>query len=444
MEERRLVLPTLTTLLFLFLCTGIVIIIGVTRDLGFGKLTQVWGRGLFSVLEFTMLSILLWISIIAIVEAPPVGRIIRKLSILPTSHGSAGLLITSTALVFGWVNWILGMCFSLYLAREVARINLDKGIKLHYPYLLSCAFCASSIGLLGLFSPVQLYLGDTITHIGPVKDLVPISVAETVFSPVSLLISGMLVVVLPISLYLMRPKGDESICVIPDEELTKPRPDQILYYKVKPRAEQVPADKLETSVTLALSVSILGLAAICYHLFYLGDPLTFRNAVFLLFMLGLLLNKIPVEYAYKMRETAKASAYIPLSLLLASGLATLEVYTGLDEQLSNSLSALGIFIPIFFFICAFVVALVVPEPSCLWVIFGPLVAGSCLESSQPIILSVIALICGFQLSRFLQPYYHLGILDVSHHLVYDAMAKYLKIIMTVIFVILVIVCVLTL
>jgi short-chain fatty acids transporter len=439
MEERRLVLPAVTGVLFLLLVAYLIILIGSFYGLGLGKLMHIWGRGLFSLLEFSMLSILLWMSVMTIVQSPPVGRIIRRLSASVGANGSAGLLIAFSAAILGWFNWIFGLCFALYLAREVARENLGRGIRLHYPYLLSCAYMASATGLLGLFSPIQLYLGDKIAHIGPIKSLIPISISESVFSPTSLVISVVLIIVLPISLYIMRPRGRDNVSVIPEEELAQPRADSILYYKVKPREEQVPADKIETSVALTLVVSILGFISILYHLLYKGDPLTFRNAVFLLFMIGLLVNKTPVEFAYKVRETAKTSSYVPILVILAAGLAVIMVKTGVSEHLSSAISGLGAFTPILFFICAFVLGLVLPDPSTVWVVFGPLVSGATSGSTHSVILSVIALICGFQLSRFLQPYYHFGILGVSDMVPYEEMKRYLRVNIAIAFVVYIVV-----
>ena len=440
MEERKIVLPILTGTIFILSVTYLIILIGGSfYGLGLGNLMHIWSGGLFSLLEFSMLSILLWICVMCIVQSPPVGRIIRGLGASVGSHGSAGLLIAFSAVILGWLNWIFGLCFALYLAREIARENLERGVKLHYPYLLSCAYMASATGLLGPLSPIQLYLGDKITHLGPIKSLIPISISETVFSPVDLVISAVLILVLPITMYIMKPTGRENISVIPEEELAQPRADSILYYKIKPKAEQLPADKIETSVALTIVLSLLGLISVLYHLLYKGDPLTFRNAVFLLLMIGLLLNKRPVEFAYKVRETAKTSSYVPVLIILAAGLAVLVVKTGLGEQLSSSISGLGAFTPILFFMFAFVVALLLPDPSSLWVVLGPLVAGATSGSPQSVILSVISLICGFQLSRFLQPYYHFGLLGVSGMVSYEETKRYLRVTMAIAFVVYIVV-----
>lgn len=438
MEEKRN-LGLITSFLFFLFATVIVIIIGFSYGFSIGDMLAKWGNGCLYVLEFIMLSILLWMSVASIVEAPPVGRITRGLSGLVSSHASAGLLITFVAVVLGWVNWILGMYFSLLLAREIARVNLEKGIELHYPYLLSCAFSASAVGLIGLFSPVQLYLADKVTHIGSTAAIVPIPISETVFSPASLTISILLIILLPVISYLIRPKGSGTIALIPDEELKKPRPDDIIYHRPKPKVEQVLAEKLENSYIITLVASVVGLVGISYHLLFLQDPLTFRRAIFLLFMLGLLLNKRPIEYAYKMRETAKLSAYVPIGVFFGAGLSTLTIYIGLCEQLSNGISALGVLIPVFGFICSFIVALVIPEPSTIWVLFGPLMVEASLKAPQPYILSVVALMCGVQLSRFLQPYIHLPVLGFSDGTHLREMAKYLRINMAVIFIICIVV-----
>ena len=415
--------PILFGVLFFLFFTVVMLIAGMVGGVSLGELLKNWQRGCFTVLEFTMLSILLWMSIMCIVQAPPVGRLIRSLAGLVSTHASAGLLIVFVSLILGWVNWFLGILFGLSLAREIARGNLGKGNKLHYPYLLSCALSASTVGLLGPLSPVQLYLADKAAHIGPAKALVPIYISETVFSPVSLIITGILLVSLPIALYLMRPKG-KDVSVIPDEQLKQPRPDEIVYYKPKPKGEAVLADKMEASIFITVVTGLAGLASILYFLLFKGEPFTFRNAVFLLFMLALLLNIRPVEFAIKMRETAKASAYVPVLLLLGAGFATLTLGIGVYEQLSGPLAASGAFIPIFVLIFGFVLALALPEPSTLWVVAGPLVAGACVAASQPVFLSVIALMCGFQLSRFFQPDYHLSLFGFSSA---GDMSKYLKV-----------------
>lgn len=421
LEKRNL--PLLTGFLFFVVFTVIVMIVGLVGGRSPGELLKIWQRGSFSVLEFSMLSILLWMSIACIVHAPPTGRVLRNLSGSISSHGRAGMLIAFISLILGWVNWLLGMLIGLSMAREIARENLEKGNKLHYPYLVSCAFSASAVGLLGPLSPVQLYLADKIAHIGPAKALVPIAISKTVFSSVSLIISLIILISIPIALYLMRPRGND-VSIISEEELKQPRADEIVYYKPKPKSEAVFADKLEASIFITMVTGIAGLASILYFLLVKGAPFTFRNAMFLLFMLGLLLNIRPVEYALKMRETAKASGYIPALIMLAAGFCALTMDVGLYNQLSSLLSAWGAFVPVFAFILGFVLAIVLPEPSSMWLVANPLLVGA---APNVTVLLVIALMCGFMLSRFLQPSYHLAVYGFSA----ANTSKYLKVIMAI-------------
>lgn len=398
----------LTSFVVFLVATVLLLLIGASAGLSTLDLLSKFINGAFTVLEFTMLSILLWMSFGVICESPPIGKIIKKIGEVSSTHARAGTLISFVAVTLGWINWIFGLYFSLLLAREIARSNIKKGVKLHYPYLLSCAFSASAIGLLGLFSPIQLFLADKLKHFAPIAKAVPISITHTVFSPLALVISLAIVILLPIAFYILRPK-DGNVLPIPSEEVGKPEPDKIIYHPPPPPEKQVLAEKLENSFTITLIAAVVGLIGFAYQLLIVGNPLTFRRAIFLLFMVGLLLNKRPIEFAYKMRETATLSLYIPFVLFLGAGVTAIALDIGVYNSLASGVADWSIMqASIAIFILSLALSLVIPEISTIFTIVAPVIFLA--KVGAEVISPVIALVCGFQVAMLLQPYIHLSLL----------------------------------
>lgn len=377
--------------------TCIIFVVALIYGRSFTDICIKWLYGCFSVLEFTMAATLLWLAWATIVESPYVGAAIQKIAKRARTLRSATLLIAFSSTILSWVNWIFGTYFALLLAREIARENLKRGVKLDYPFLLACAYSGSVVGFLGIFSPVQLYVADTIPHIGITKEIVPIHIARTVFSPSNIILSLVLIALVPIALYAMRPRSEGvGVTVIPEEELEKPT--RIIYYKPPPREEWKLAHKLENSRIITLVAVIAGLYAIIVNPVLKGF-LTLRWALFISIILGMLLNVTPIEYTYKVRETARFGAFILVPMFFIAGISSIASWIGLHDQIAYALIPLS---PISLFLFAFVVSMLSPEPSTLWVLIGPTIARSVLVAGLSPILGITCVVLGAQLSKFLQ------------------------------------------
>jgi short-chain fatty acids transporter len=108
--------------IFALLATIAVVVAGLTAgDASPARLAEIWGRGFWSLIPFTMQMALIVISGSVVATAAPVRRAIDRLAGLPRGNRSAVVFVAVTSMVTSWFNWGFGLVFTAVLARAVAR-----------------------------------------------------------------------------------------------------------------------------------------------------------------------------------------------------------------------------------------------------------------------------------------------------------------------------------
>ncbi len=189
--------------------------------------------GLWKFLRFGMQMCLILVTGHALAASKPVQTMIEKLAGLPNAAPSAAALVGLIAGGLGLINWGLGLIVGALFAREVARVCASKGIKVHGPLLAAAGY----MGLLtfhGGFSGSAPLKMSTETQ---ARDVLPTSIYEsletgavpisdTILSPMNLFVSGGMLVLIPIVLFLLTPKHDDEITPMPlGDESSTPEPN---------------------------------------------------------------------------------------------------------------------------------------------------------------------------------------------------------------------------
>ena len=85
------------------------------------RIAEIWGRGFWSLIPFTMQMALIVITGSVVATAAPVRRAIDQLAGIPRGNRSAVVFVALTAMLTSWFNWGFGLVFTAVLARAVAR-----------------------------------------------------------------------------------------------------------------------------------------------------------------------------------------------------------------------------------------------------------------------------------------------------------------------------------
>src|SRR5688572_7993642 len=92
--------------IFALLATIAVVVAGLTAgDASPARLAEIWGRGFWSLIPFTMQMALIVISGSVVATAAPVRRAIDRLAGLPRGNRSAVVFVAVTSMVTSWFNW---------------------------------------------------------------------------------------------------------------------------------------------------------------------------------------------------------------------------------------------------------------------------------------------------------------------------------------------------
>lgn len=378
------------------------------------------GDGVWRFLAFGMQMCLVLVTGHALASSGPVRALLGGLAGLPRSAAQAAAMVGLVAALFGLVNWGLGLIFGALLARDVARSLENRGVRAHYPLLAAAGYCAMAVFHGGLSGSAPL----TMTSAEGAAKVLPASVlerfasgvplGETILSPMNLVATVGVLVLIPLVLWLLTPKAGDGVRTI--AAYTDADPPARAGGSGDGAGRQSLPDWLHNSPWMAW---VLGLAFVVGVVRFgtaqgLGRVgLNEINAMML--GLGLLLHGSTASYVRAVEDGAKGCAGVILQFPLYAGIMALLVSSGLVASFSSWLSGVGGAggLPVLTFVSAGVVNLFVPSGGGQWGIQGPIVleAGASLGIAPGKMIMAVAY--GDQLTNLLQPFWALPLLAIT-------------------------------
>jgi len=369
--------------------------------------------GIWKFLGFGMQMSLILVTGHALAASKPVRSMIGTLASLPSSAPAAAALVGLVAVIFGLINWGLGLIVGALFAREVAKVCARKGIKVHGPLLAAAGYC----GLLvwhGGFSgsaPLKMTTEKDIADIMPATlieslDLKPILLNESLLSPMNLFVAAGLLVIVPIVLWLLSPKHDDEIVPMSIVE-PKPTPDE--------PADSFP-DRIERSPIVVWALALLLIWAFLRFTQSDGIMKLGPNEVNVLMLaLGLIMHGSVRSYVAAAEDGARGCTGIILQFPLYAGIMALLASSGLINDFSAWMSGFAneTTTPILTFVSAGVVNLFVPSGGGQWAIQGPIALETGAQVGVAPAKMVMAVAYGDQLTNMLQPFWALPLLAIT-------------------------------
>ncbi len=413
--------------------------------------------GFFSFLAFAMQMCLILISGFALAHTKAVRGLIEKIAAWPRGTASAAMLTGFVAAAAALLNWGLGLIVGALLAREIGRTARRDGRRICYPLVVAAGYLGLAIwhggfsgsaplkattdlerflrpetrialaqesGVLDAESLLRMTELEALLaagqRLGAVEQSelrrlrealaeVSLPLERTLGSPLNLVVTGLLLLLLPLMVAGLAPRDpDRAACALP--EPAPPEPEPV-------RAPGL-AGWLENSYELSALIAILGVAALVVYFRANGLSMLDPNAVILLFLfLGLLLHGRPRRFVAAVEKGAASCGGIMLQFPFYAGIMAMLKGSGAGAALASGIvrlsgeSGAGYLLTTFF--GAGLLNVFVPSGGGQWAIQADLAVSGALELGVDPGRAVMAVAYGDQWTNLLQPFWALPLLGLT-------------------------------
>lgn len=402
------------------LAIGLTLVVFVLAALVEGKgpveIVDAWqgSKGYWSLLAFAMQMVLILVTGHAMTSAPIARRALRRIAQWPKSGSGAVALVSAVAMAMALLNWGLGLIVGAILARDVGRHCHARGIRVHYPLLAAAGYTGLLCWHGGMSGTAPLKMStaaDVEKFLGAelAKTVEPIPFTETVLGLENIVVSGGLLVLVPLLCMALCPKDDDPVQSIEEFD---PREEDT---SDDPAPETIP-EKIEQSRWLTVVLVVMLGAAVWRWLDQKGIGKLDPNALNLMFLtVGLALHGTVKRYVRAVGEAVRGASGIVLQFPFYAGIMGVVRTTGLAATFSSSMAAI---VPAKLFavttmFSAAVVNLFVPSGGGQWAVQGPISVEAALRLGVEPKLAVMAVAYGDQLTNMLQPFWALPLLAIT-------------------------------
>lgn len=360
-----------------------------------------WGGGIWGILAFSMQMVMVLVTGHALASSPPVKRGLSSLASVPKSPVQGIMLTAFVTGIACWVNWGFGLIVGALLAREIAK----KVRGIDYGMLVAAAYSGFVVWHGGISGSIPLSIATKGHIVEKLVGIIPVS--RTVFAPFNLIISGAMILALPL-LFMFMARGKTDVVEISPELLAEePEP--------APNPVKTPATRLENSKLVNWIFGIMGVAYLVWHFVNKGFDLNLNIVNMIFLFAGLLLHGTPINYVRAVDKAIKGAGGIALQFPLYGGIQGIMVTTGLASIIANwfvSFSTAQTF-PLFTFYAGGLINLFIPSGGGQWVVQGPIniPAGIALGVDPAVVAMGISY--GDQWTNMIQPFWALPLLGIA-------------------------------
>lgn len=382
------------------LALGITVIVGGASltALSAAEVIGAWMNGFASppLLGFALQMCLVLVTGHALALSPPVQRGVRRLARIPKSAAQATALVTFVSCAAAVVHWGLGAIVGAFLAREVGRHAKAVGTRIHYPLLGAAAYTGMAVWHGGLSASAPLKVAEPGHFAEEVAGV--ISVNGTLFGTLNLVVTGGLMIGLPLLMMLLVPKDP-----------AKYQPPSHLPDDVESRDATPAPDKWTAFVAGGF-----GLAAVVTAWMSGESNFDVNLMNFLFLFAGLLLQGSIKHYVAAIADGARGAGAIILQFPFYFGILGMMKAAGLVSALSAwmvSSTNATTFAPLAF-LSAGLTNLAIPSGGGQWAIQGEWVLGAASRLGVAPETAVMAFSYGDAWTNMLQPFWALPLLSI--------------------------------
>lgn len=398
--------------LFAIILTLTVFVAGVAMT-GQGPMDMMlnWSGGFWGLLPFSMQMAMVLVLGNTMASAGVFKKTLRGIAATAKTPSRAIMITAFVSAVCCWINWGFGLVIGALLAKEIAK--QVKGVD--YRLLIASAYSGFVVWHGGLSGSIPLAVASlgadgTVANTGGVlTEAIPTSL--TIFSPMNLAISAIIIIGLPFVCRAMMPDEDHTIEV--NAALLMEESEKV--YEVK-----TPADKLEQSRILWGLVLALGFSYIIYNIVTNQmDALNLNFVNFIFMFTGILLHGNLKRYIDAFGESAKGASGILLQFPFYAGIQGMMTGAIAGVSLAGVVSTFFVSIattttfPLFTFLSAGIVNFFVPSGGGQWAVQGPIMMPAGLEIGVPAAKTAMAIAWGDAWTNMIQPFWALPALGIA-------------------------------
>ncbi|MEO1171152.1 MAG: TIGR00366 family protein [Myxococcota bacterium] len=377
-------------------------------DFSAGQAVDAWGVGYWKLLRFTAQMILVLGLGHVLANTRPAYRLLVAIANRVNSATVAYVGITLVAGAAALLSWGLGLIVPALLARIIAENCRSRGIKIHFPLLVACAYCGNVVCMQGLSSSIALvvntpdhFLEDSIGRIG---------LDQTIFSTWNLGVVAAILLVLPLVLRRLEP-DDDAIVEIP----ASTGPTELDTQSQGSTAGVTSlAVRLENSRAVTLGLALFG-GWYVLRFFFGGGSLQLDSLNMLFVVLGLALADSPRHYIELLSNAAKVAGPFLIQYPLYSGMMGLISDSGLGALIVGGFVSVSnaTTLPIWAFFSAAFLNLFIPSAGGQWAVQGPIVTEAALVLGADIPRVTMAVVVGEVWTNLIQPLYVVPVLAIA-------------------------------
>lgn len=398
---------------FLVVLTVLVFVLGIVAGSSPRAVLDMWGEGYFSILEFTAQSTLMLVTGFALASTPPVQRALRWFTRIPRTEPQIIVLTVLVMMVCSWISWGFGLIAGGLVAREMGIAHRGK---VHYPLLVAAAYSGFLVWHAGYGGSVPQLIATPGHFLEDSIGIIP--VAETIFSVQTLVIVGLLAVVVPVVMVLMRPR--DGRVDLPESVLhdagAPPGGGKKADAGDSPGAATKPvlAERVELSRLVPLVFGVLGLLYLVSY-YAAGGKLNINMVIYSFVVAGLLLVPNVREYLGYLMGGARAAYGIILQFPFYGAIMGIMTGTGLVTILANFFVDISTAetLPFWSFISGGIVNVFVPSGGGQWTVQGPIMteAAGTLGANQA--ATAMGLAWGDAWTNMIQPFWAIPLLAIA-------------------------------
>lgn len=353
-----------------------------------------WYGGFSStpLLAFALQMCLILVTGQALAASPPIQRVVRAVARLPKRTSSAAGMVAVIACLTGLIQWGLGAVVAAFVVREIAHGAAEEGRPMDIPVLGAAAYTGLAVWHGGLSGSAPLKAAESVRFTQGGADAIPVS--ETLFSPLNLVVSGGLLVLLPLLCVALAPK---------ESSVPEPLP-----------SKNEPAGPRERSL---FGLLVGGAAGVLVVVSWVGGDLSFDlNSVNLFFLtLALAAHASIRSFLDSASEGARGAGSIIVQFPLYFGILGVMQASGMIEGLSSLMSTIAstTTFPVLTFLSAGAVNFFVPSGGGQWALQSDILLTTASVLELPPANTIMAFAYGDQWTNLLQPFWALPLLAIT-------------------------------
>lgn len=398
-------------IVFAVALTAIVFICAwIATPIGPVELVASWGDGLAGLLAFTTQMCLILLLGHALANTRPIRRALVAAASIPRTEYQAYAFVTLVACAAAMLTWGLGLVVGGLLSRQVAIQAQKKGLVVHFPLLVACAYTSMSVWSMGYSSSAALAVATPDSFIMETLGSV-IPVTQTLLQPWNLV--GMVVAVAALTFIMptLAPKDPSSIKTLPrDLELGVEEVEVDMYEE-----DDSPAAKIDRSRIVPLVLGLLTVAYIVWYFATNGFALTLDIVNWTFLAALLLLSTSTNELGALIKDAASNVGDILVQFPFYAGIMGMITASGLGSMISGWFVEIST--PMTFGVLAFISAAIlniaIPSAGGQFAIQGPIMIDAAQQLGVDPAVATMALAYGDGLTNMVQPLFALPLLAIA-------------------------------